>query len=161
MLFAFFRPTQKMGTEGPKWGQEDFFPTSPDLADILGGMDLDFENFIVSFFFGVPHFWLGPTWGRCICQDLPQEAYSSLRVVSLPPAAQFWGHSMRKCSNLITFLDLCCGFRSSGSKNYGRWPKKKQSFKAHGRSLGSQGLRASPPDVSNVAKCMEGDQKNQ
>ena len=34
-----------MGPDGPKWDQEDFFPTDPDLADILGRMDLDFENF--------------------------------------------------------------------------------------------------------------------
>ena len=30
-----------------KWGQEDFFPTDPDLADILGDADFDFENFYV------------------------------------------------------------------------------------------------------------------
>ena len=34
-----------MVPDGPKWGQEDFFPTNPDLADILGRMDFDFENF--------------------------------------------------------------------------------------------------------------------
>ena len=34
-----------MGPDGPKWGQEDFFPTNPDLADILGDTDFDFENF--------------------------------------------------------------------------------------------------------------------
>ena len=34
-----------MAWDGPKWGQEDFFPTNPDLADILGRTDLDFENF--------------------------------------------------------------------------------------------------------------------
>ena len=27
------------------WGQEVFFPTNADLADILGDMDLNFENF--------------------------------------------------------------------------------------------------------------------
>ena len=27
-----------------KWGQEDLFPTNPDLADIGGRPDLDFEN---------------------------------------------------------------------------------------------------------------------
>ena len=36
---------EKMASDGPKWGQEDFFPTNPDLADILGRTDLDFENF--------------------------------------------------------------------------------------------------------------------
>ena len=30
---------EKMASDGPKEGQEDFFPTNPDLADILGRMD--------------------------------------------------------------------------------------------------------------------------
>ena len=36
---------EKMAWDGPKWGREDFFPTNPDLANILGRTDLDFENF--------------------------------------------------------------------------------------------------------------------
>ena len=36
---------EKMGPDGPKWGQEDFFLANPDLADILGRTDFDFENF--------------------------------------------------------------------------------------------------------------------
>ena len=35
---------EKMAWDGPKWGREDFFPTNPDLADILGRTDLNFEN---------------------------------------------------------------------------------------------------------------------
>ena len=34
-----------MARDGPKWGREVLFPTNPDLADILGRMDFDFENF--------------------------------------------------------------------------------------------------------------------
>ena len=37
----------KIVWDGPEWGQEDFFHTNPDLADILGRTDLDFENFYV------------------------------------------------------------------------------------------------------------------
>ena len=33
-----------------KWYRELFFPTNPDLADILGDMDLDFENFHFCYF---------------------------------------------------------------------------------------------------------------
>ena len=43
-------------------GPGGFFPTNPDLADILGDMDFDFDIF----FFG-PHkknVWDGPKWGR-------------------------------------------------------------------------------------------------
>ena len=45
-FFGFVRPTQKMGPEGPKQAREDFFPTNPDLADILGRTDLDFVKFV-------------------------------------------------------------------------------------------------------------------
>ena len=51
-----------MTPDGPKWGQEDFFPTNPDLADILGRTDFDFENFYFLFFW-VPNLWLGPGLG--------------------------------------------------------------------------------------------------
>jgi len=30
---------------GPKCGREIIFPANPDLADILGDTDFDFENF--------------------------------------------------------------------------------------------------------------------
>ena len=36
---------EKMAWHGPKWGQEDLFPTNPDLADILGRTDLNSEKF--------------------------------------------------------------------------------------------------------------------
>ena len=41
-----------MAWDGPKWGQEDFVPTNPDLADILGRTDLDFDYFYLFAFFG-------------------------------------------------------------------------------------------------------------
>ena len=46
---------EKMAWDGPKWGQEDFFPTNSDLADILGRTDLNFENFC-DFYFLDPKF---------------------------------------------------------------------------------------------------------
>ena len=66
---------EKIAWDGPKWGREDFFPTDPDLADILGRTDLYFENFYFFDFldpkfldFQVPRFrksgpgqaWAGP-----------------------------------------------------------------------------------------------------
>ena len=63
---------EKIARDGPKWGQEDFFPTNPDLADILGRMDLNFEKFYFWDFLDpkfpdiqVPNFQksgLGPPW---------------------------------------------------------------------------------------------------
>ena len=60
---------EKMAWDGPKGGREDFFPTNPDLANILGRTDLDFENFYFFHFldpkfldFQVPRF---PKSGIC------------------------------------------------------------------------------------------------
>ena len=66
-----------MGPDGPKWGQEDFFPTNLDLADILGNTDFGFENFYFLDLFGSqisrfpgPRFTnfqksgLGPAWAH-------------------------------------------------------------------------------------------------
>ena len=44
-FFGFFWSMEKMASDGPKWGQEVCFPTNPDLADIFGRTDLDFEKF--------------------------------------------------------------------------------------------------------------------
>ena len=51
-IFGFFRSMEKMIWDGPKWDWEDLFPTNPDLADILGRTDLDFENSYFFLFFG-------------------------------------------------------------------------------------------------------------
>ena len=47
IFFCFVRSMDKMAWDGPKQGQEDYFPTNPDLADILGRTDLDFDIFYV------------------------------------------------------------------------------------------------------------------
>ena len=49
---------EKMASDGPKWGQEDFFPTNPDLADVLGRTDLNFEMCYVFLIFWTPEFWI-------------------------------------------------------------------------------------------------------
>ena len=49
---------EEMASDGPKWGQEDSFPTNPDLADILGRTDLNFENSYIFYIFWTPDFWI-------------------------------------------------------------------------------------------------------
>ena len=51
---------ENMGPDGPKWGQEDFLPTNPDLADILDDTDFDFENLYFWDYFNprFPDFWI-------------------------------------------------------------------------------------------------------
>ena len=44
-VFGFFGPWEKLAWDGSKWGRESLFPANSDLADILGDMDVDFENF--------------------------------------------------------------------------------------------------------------------
>ena len=36
---------EKMAWDGPECGWEVLFPANPDIADILGDKDFDFENF--------------------------------------------------------------------------------------------------------------------
>ena len=62
-MFLFFLVHGKNAWDGPKWGREGLFPANPDLADILGDMDSDFDNFHFDIFldskfldFQVPRF---------------------------------------------------------------------------------------------------------
>ena len=48
-IFGFFRPTQKIAWDGPKWGRDVLFLANPDLADILGDMVFDFVIFYFLF----------------------------------------------------------------------------------------------------------------
>ena len=52
IFFDFPGLWTKMASGGPKQGREDSFPTNPDLADILGRTDFDFENFYFLDFLG-------------------------------------------------------------------------------------------------------------
>ena len=73
---------EKIAWDGPKWAPRSLFPANPDLADILGRMDLDLENFYFFDFldskfldFQVPRFpksgpWLGLGWARLVLSHL-------------------------------------------------------------------------------------------
>ena len=48
---------EKIAWDGPKWGPRGLFPANPDLADILGRTDLNFQNFQFVFFC-IPNVWI-------------------------------------------------------------------------------------------------------
>ena len=59
LCFDFFRSMEKIAWDGPKWDREGLFPANPDLANILGRMDLDFQNvYFFLHFCWIPNFWI-------------------------------------------------------------------------------------------------------
>ena len=56
-VFRFFRPTQKMGPDGPKWGQEDFFLLIQTLPTFWAERILILRIFMFLIFW-TPHFWI-------------------------------------------------------------------------------------------------------
>ena len=60
-FFAFFRPTQKMGPGGAKWGQEDFFLLIQTVPIFWAERILILRIFIF-WIFWAPN--LGPAWAR-------------------------------------------------------------------------------------------------
>ena len=83
-----------MGREGPKWGQEDFFLANPDLANILGRTDFDFEKFYFLIFLG-PKFlaWahLGPAWAHPLGPGVGPPTWAQLGPTHVGPA---WAHPL-------------------------------------------------------------------
>ena len=84
--FRFVRPTQNKYLKWPQMGPGLFFPIDPDLADILGDMDFDFENFYFLRFFGLPA-WarLGPSLGPPCAQLGPSLAQLVRSLAQLGP----------------------------------------------------------------------------
>ena len=54
-LFVCFRPMEKFTPNGAR---RFLFPTNPDLADMLGRTDVDFDNFSVWDFLEAPNLWV-------------------------------------------------------------------------------------------------------
>ena len=66
------KTTWKNRLRWPQIGTEDLFPTNPDLADILGDMDFDSENFYFWDLLGSQISGLGPAWARlCLLYTSP------------------------------------------------------------------------------------------
>ena len=94
-----FRFMEKNASDGPKWGQEDFFPTNPDLADILGKTDLNFEKFYFFDFFDlkfldfqVPR---SPNFSISRPPDLQIPRFPDFQVPRFPDAAAGAGRILR------------------------------------------------------------------
>ena len=45
-ILLFVQSMQKMPWDGPEWAPRGLFPANPDLADILGRTDLDFDKYV-------------------------------------------------------------------------------------------------------------------
>ena len=102
-IFCIFPAHAKNGPRWPQMGPGGFFPTNPDLADILGNTDFDFEICVFIFlglkFLAWAHFGpgLGPGLGQSktksrLCQSLCWWAIGSIgsndgitRSGSFPP----------------------------------------------------------------------------
>ena len=69
---------EKMIWDGPKCGRKGLFPANPDLADILGDMDFDFDNVFILYFFGG---WGVPKSGF---SDLPKSGFPDFPKSRLP-----------------------------------------------------------------------------
>ena len=76
----------------PKWGREDSFSADPDLADILGRMDLDFDFFLIFWIFCNPDFWTSRS------PDLEIPRFLDFQVHTLP---------FPVCRGPFTNLPLC------------------------------------------------------
>ena len=81
---------EKMVWDGPKWGWEVLFPANPDLADILGDTDFDFEN-VFLIFVGSQISGLGPAWAHPLGPGVGPPTWARLGPTHLGPA---WAHPL-------------------------------------------------------------------
>ena len=89
-----------MNPDGPKWGREEFFPTNPDLADILSRTDFDFENLYFWDFFGSQ---LGPSLGVAWARAWTQLGFVAVLEANSKGPNRLNSRNMRK---KIRFLIL-------------------------------------------------------
>ena len=76
-IFSIFPAHAKNCPRWAQMGPGGFFPTNPDLADILGRTDLSFENFYFLIFW-TPHFWISRS------PDLQTSGFPDLQIPTFP-----------------------------------------------------------------------------
>ena len=81
---------EKLAWGGMKWGREVPFPVNPDLAEILGDMDFDVDNFLFDstcLDFEVPKFWISQYPGFWISR------FPKIHTDGRPGGAQMGGRA--------------------------------------------------------------------
>ena len=63
-IFGFFRPMEKMASDGPKWGQDDFFLLIQTLPTFWAERIWILRFFIFGIFLGSQISGLGPAWAH-------------------------------------------------------------------------------------------------
>ena len=145
-----------MDRDGPKWGRERFFPTNPDLANILGDADFNFENFCFWDLFRsqIPQISKFPGWASSIllqyfcCHRYVICAFNLLFLEFIFPASQ---HAIKLCQQMTNIRDVPCRAvpRSGGSVPCGSgglpeiwgpffWGKKKTPAATYPQAKGFQ-----------------------
>ena len=101
-----------MGPDGPKWGKEDFFLANPDLADILGRTDFDFENFYFLDFLDLkfPDFWVPDFQISSLGPGLGPDAAAAGRILRSQPDP-----SPNAPRDQIRRKDPCCDEEFNGN----------------------------------------------
>ena len=117
--FLDFSVHGKNGLRWPQIGPEGFFPTNPDLADILGRTDLNFENLCFLLIFWTPHFWISRS------PDLQISGFPDPQISKFPDLqiARFPGSQISRRRRPLPILGLPLGISefSLAFQTFGFW----------------------------------------
>ena len=138
-IFGFFRPTQKMGREGPKWGGDVFFRHKKILPTFWAERILILRIFVFWIFLGPKILaWahLGPTWAHPLGPRVGPPTWAPRGPTHLGPSGGPGGPSGRPMQqeglrtpslwlHLLQNFGIFWIFPGHG-KNGPRWPQKGQ-----------------------------------
>ena len=95
-------------------GPGGFFLANPDLADILGRTDLDFENFYFLDFFGSQISGLGPAWAHPLGPRVGPPTWAQRGPTHLGPSGE-----LKPVIADLHRLGFCNVFWCLGATSYG------------------------------------------